>query len=52
MKAYEKRKSYRLSLRKLRLAGMINAADGRMIPKNQIPDSSMRRDYFPNGGER
>ncbi len=47
MKAYEKKKAYRRALKDAARKGLINAADGRMIPRGSAPDNSMRRDYYP-----
>lgn len=47
MKMHVRKKAFRRMINALAKDGRINAADGRMVPKAQVPDNSMRRDYYP-----
>lgn len=49
MKLHQKRKNYRLAIKRLAKQGMINRPDGLMVAKAQCVDNSMRRDYSPQG---
>lgn len=46
-KSNEKKKWYRRALRKMCKSGLINDASGKMIPRNQASDNSMKRDFSP-----
>ncbi len=49
MKMHTKKKKYRQEMQRLAKAGKINTAEGKMVDRHTIPESSMRRDYFPQG---
>lgn len=44
-KSYQRKKIYRLSLKKMAKDRFINDASGKMVPRNGT--SSMYRDYYP-----
>lgn len=46
-KSYQRKKNWRRALRKMCKEGFINDAKGKMIPRNQAADNSMKRDYSP-----
>lgn len=47
MRAWEKKKQYRLMCKREAQAGRINDASGKFINRSAAPDNSMRRDYCP-----
>lgn len=51
MKIHTKKKAYRAALHKMTKEGYINNSMGTMVPRNQIADNSMRRDYYPQTGK-
>ena len=47
MKAHVRKKAYRRMIHELAKVGYINLADGRMVPKTQAKDDSMKSNYYP-----
>lgn len=52
MKVHAKKKAYRTMIHSLAKAGKMNDADGKMVDRSQIKDSSMKWDYYPQPGHR
>lgn len=49
MKIHVKKKAYRLAIKQLAKAGYANNENGQMVKRNFLKESSMRRDYSPQG---
>lgn len=47
MKIHTKKKAYLAALKELAKQGYAPRPDGVMVPKGQLPDNAMKRDYFP-----
>lgn len=50
MKIHAKKKAYRARLREEWKNGKIVNAEGKIVERSQIPDNSMRRDFYPQRG--
>lgn len=50
MKIHAKKKAYRALLKQLAKDGYANDADGKMVRRSTLPDNSMKRDYYSQGG--
>ncbi len=51
MKVHAKKKAYRHLIRTLAKQGLMNNAVGQMVPRNNVPDNSMKRDYATKRGK-
>ena len=49
MKAHVKKKLQQQLHKRALKAGLANTADGKMVPKDQLADNSMKRDYYSKG---
>lgn len=49
MKVHSRKKAYREMIRKFMRDGLINDASGKFVPRNHVPDSSMKRDFYNRG---
>jgi hypothetical protein len=50
MKIHTKKKQHQAWLKAKAKSGHINTEAGKMVLRNQIKDSSMRRDFYPQEG--
>ena len=51
MKRHTKKKAYQKALQQARVKGLINDVDGRLVPRAQVKQNAMVRDYYPQEGK-